>query len=258
MKYITSLLAASAMMVAAPAIAQDTYVSLSGGIKTQSDSDNNGAFSSDFTTGQGSDAIPLGTPLPAGTDVGWTTDFKSGYHLNAAIGKDMGALRFEGELSLEKAKVDTHTGVSAAGLDLTSQDAAVLITGQATGLGVTVGNLVADGQGDIKSTSVFANVFYDIETDSAITPYVGGGIGYGWNKVDYSPSATPIIDDKDNGFVWQAMAGAAFAVSDRSAITAGVRYRDSSDLEVDASLFPATFEVENTRTLFEVGYRLGF
>lgn len=257
MKTLFSLSAAMGLLAATPAHAGDIYLSLSGGITSQSDSDNEGEFTRDFLTGAGT-TIPAETPLPNGTDVGWTTEFKTGYMVNGAIGKDLGALRFEGELSLTKANVDTHTNVQAAGIDLTNEDAAVLIQEQNTNLGISVGNLVADGQGSLKTTSVFINAYYDFETDSALTPYFGAGIGYTEGQVDFSPTATPIIDDKEQVVSWQLMAGAAYEVSENGEIFGGLRYRASSDLEVDSILTPIQLDIENKATSLEVGYRMMF
>lgn len=244
-------------LLAAAAQAQDgLYASLSGGMSFQGDSDNEGVFPNGFTTGQGT-TIPAGTALPAGTDVGWTTEFDNGFVVSGAIGKKTeSGFRAEVELSYDSADVDTHIDVSAAGLDLTAEDAA-LLTGGADPLGLTVGQVVADGQGDISSLGIFANVYYDLATDSAFTPYVGAGIGYAKTDVDYSPSGVGIIDDDDSGFAWQVMGGAAFAVSDTTEIFGGIRYR-SQEADVEASLFPAEFEVENKRVFAEVGVRFSF
>lgn len=257
MKYLFCLTAATALLAATPAQAEDVYVSLSGALINQSDSDNEGAFTRDFLTGAGT-TIAAGTPLPNGTSVGWTTDFKPGYMINGAVGKDLGAFRVESELSFTKANVDTHTGVEAGGIDLTNEDAAVLIQEQNTNLGITVGDLAADGQGSLETSSVFINGYFDFETDSALTPYVGAGIGYTEGKVDYSPSDVAIIDDKEHFVSWQLMAGLTYQVSSGNEFFGGVRYRSSSDLEVDSVLAPFTFDVENKSTSAEVGYRVKF
>lgn len=249
-----------AAALAAPAQAQyfdDVYVSVSGGLVFPSDSDNDGEFTSDFLTGQGT-AIDAGTPLPAGTAVEWTTEFDTGYVINGAVGARFQGFRGEVELSYESADVDTHEGVTVAGeLAIDGEDAAIL-TGGVAPLGASVGAVVADGQGDISTLSVFANGYYDILLDGPLTPYVGAGLGWGRTKVDYSPSDVEIIDDKDSGFTWQVMGGASYAVNPTTDLFAGVRYRSSSDAEVDSTLIPATLDVENKRVLGEVGVRFGF
>jgi len=125
-----SLLLSFAALAAlsAPAAAQQ-YVSGSVGLNMQTDSDNEGAFSRDFVTGDGV-AVPPGAVLPAGTGVGWTTEFDSGLFVSAAYGYRLNEMfRVEAELSYQGADVDTHTDVQAGGSALGAADAAVLITG---------------------------------------------------------------------------------------------------------------------------------
>ncbi|MEM9014196.1 MAG: hypothetical protein AAGB02_03720 [Pseudomonadota bacterium] len=77
---------------AGAAQAGDTYVSITGSGVFLQDSDNEGAFSTDFSTGAGT-AIPAGTVLPGGTPVGWNTEFDTGFAVSGAIGKRFGAAR---------------------------------------------------------------------------------------------------------------------------------------------------------------------
>jgi len=252
----TVLVAINASVGLAPAAAQDNYVSFSAGVNFQSDSDNEGAFDGAFTTGEGT-TIPGGTTLPDGTAVGWETEFGSGMYGSLALGRRFGAFRGEVEFSGSQSDVDTHAGVEAGGIALDGEDAGVLITGS-DNLGVIVGDLVADGQGDISGAYFFANAYYDIATGTAFTPYVGAGIGVGMIDVDYPPSDVTIINDDASAFAYQIMLGGAYAVSDQASLFAGYRYRGTTDIEVDAALFSAEFEVENRSNILEVGFRWGF
>lgn len=246
-------LASSTVADAQMGLGDEAYVSVSGAVSLQQDSDNSGAFTSSFVTGAG-----VGVTVPAGADVGWTTEFDNGYAASAAIGARSGALRGEVELAFQSSDIDTHSGVSAAGLALDSVDAGVLITGSAP-LGVTVGELVDDGQGSIESLFVMANAYYDFSLgDMGVKPYVGGGLGYAQVDVDYSPSGVGIVDDDSGVLAYQAMAGATLPLSERIELFGGYRYRATEDVEVDVSLFPATLEIENETHLFEVGLRYAF
>lgn len=237
--------------------AEDIYVTLSGGWALQSSSTNEGSFTSDFTTGAGSADIPLGTPLPSGTDVGWETDFNNGYSFGLAVGRRYGAFRAEIELAYQRAGVNTHTDVSAAGLDLSAQDAAVLISGSEA-LGTDVQTLVADGQGSIKTWYGMINGFYDFDVDDRITPYLGVGVGVGFVDVDYSPSAVAIIDDSSTQFAYQVMGGLAYQLNDQTELFAGYRYRATMDAEQDVSLFPASLDIGNSASIVETGIRFSF
>ncbi|WDI32943.1 P44/Msp2 family outer membrane protein [Hyphococcus flavus] len=248
--------AASALAMTAAAHANDYYVSLSGGVSLLGDSDNEGAFDGDFTTGEGT-TIPGGTVLPDGTDVGWETDFDTGYAVSGAIGKSYGAFRGEIEIAYQTNDVGTHTGVTAAGIALDGEDAGVLITGSPN-LGVTVGDLVADGQGDLSNLFVMANVFYDFDTGGPLKPYIGAGVGVGFVDVDYSPSATPIIQDDATAFAYQGIAGLAYEVSPATDLFVAYRYRATTDVSVEADLFSADFDIENRASLVEAGLRFRF
>ena len=95
LKMIT-IAAGLAAAISVPANAQQ-YVSASAGFNFQADSDNAGAFTRDFVTGDGV-AVPAGTTLPNGTDLGWTTEFETGLFAAGAIGVRLNdAVRLEAE-----------------------------------------------------------------------------------------------------------------------------------------------------------------
>ncbi len=250
---------ALAVMAAGAASAQEDrgyYVAFSGGVSLLGDSQNDGAFDGDFTTGAGT-TIPAGTVLPDGTDVGWDTDFDTGYAFAGAIGRRYGPFRGELEIAYQDNDIGSHANVAAAGIALDGEDAGVLITGSPN-IGVTVGDLVADGQGDVSSLFVMANILYDFRTGGRLTPYIGGGAGVGFVDVNYTPSAVAIIQDEATAFAYQALAGVAYAVSPKLSLTAGYRYRATTDVDVEADLFAADFEIENSTSIIEAGLRLAF
>lgn len=255
----TSMIAAFCGAAALPgaAMAQDYYLSVSGGVSLLSDSDNEGQFDGAFTTGAGT-SIPAGTVLDDGTSVGWNTEFDTGYAVSAALGKRFNFFRGELEVAYQSNGVDTHSGVTVAdSIALDGEDAGVLITGS-DNLGVTVGDLVADGQGDLDTIFVMANVYYDFGAGGRFKPYVGAGAGVGFVDVDYSPSATAIIQDDATAFAYQAMAGVAYEVGPATELFAGYRYRATTDVEVEATLFSADFDVENSASIIEAGLRFNF
>lgn len=245
-----------AFATAGAAQAQDNYVSLSAGLSLLGDSDNAGAFDGAFTTGAGT-TIPGGTVLPDGTPVGWTTQFDTGYAISGAAGHRYGPFRGELELTWQRNAVDTHVDVSAAGIALGTEDAGVLVTG-APNLGVSVADLVAAAEGNVRTIFVMANIYYDIDTGGPLKPYIGAGAGIGFVNVNYAPSATTIIDDSATPFAYQGMAGVSYDVSPAASLFAGYRYRATLDPKVEATLFSADFEVENRASIIEAGVRFNF
>lgn len=243
--------------------AAQQYVSGSAGFALQSDSNNSGALTRDFVTGDGV-AIPAGTALASGTDVAWNTEFETGYFLSGAYGIRLNEyFRVEGEIAYSSNDVDTHTGVTVGGGDIGAADAAVLITGSAP-LGATVADVVADGQGDIKTLSFAVNGYYDVLLSEAgfdgkpVMGYIGAGLGVAEVEVEYSPSNVGIVSDTESALLYQFMAGVSMPLDDATEIFGGYRYRATEDVDVDSSLFPATLDVENQSNIFEVGIRYSF
>lgn len=249
--------AGAAALLSSTAFAQQ-YVSASAGFNFQADSDNAGAFTSDFATGEGV-AVPAGTVLPAGTTVGWTAEFETGLFAAAAYGwRFSDTFRIEAELSYASADVDTHVGVQAGGGALGAADAAVLITGSPA-LGVTVADLVADGQGDISSLGYAINGYYDLAIEELpFDLYAGLSVGLAELDIDYSPSDVTIIDDTQMVGFFQLMAGGSYPVIETTDLFAGYRFRQFSDAEADSALIPATLDIENTNHIPEFGVRFSF
>lgn len=237
--------------------AADYYVAGSYGLNAQDDSNNNGVFTSDFTTG----AVTGVTPplnIPADSPVGWSTEFDDGDIFSLAFGREFGQFRLELEYSRSTSDVDTHQGVSAAGLDLSGIDAGVLIAGNTSDLGVSVAGLVADGRGRIENSTVQLNAFYDFDLGTAVTPFIGLGLGQSEVDVRYNPSGVGVIDDDDSVFVYQLIGGMEYSLNDNVSVVGTVRYRDGDDAIVASSLLPADFEIENTGYTVDIGVRYTF
>jgi opacity protein-like surface antigen len=258
MKFIKlAALAGFACTLSGVAHAQEWYVGGAIGTLMQSDSDNSGATGS-FATGNGSPAVPDGTLIAAGTPYSWTTEFDTGVSGSIEAGLRYGnGLRSGIELFASRADVDRHSGVQLNGAGLDGVDAAVL-TGSSTQLGATVGQVVADGRGDISNLGVFANAYYDFNQGSDFQPYVGAGVGFAQVKVDYKPSGVQIIDGDDTVFAWQLKAGATWKFADRWEAYGEYAYRQSEDVSLDNRLFPGSLDIENRQSVIQVGLRYRF
>jgi opacity protein-like surface antigen len=241
-----------------PAQAQDFYVSGSIGRGYPDNVTNQGIFTSGFTTGQVTGVNPPLT-LPSGAPVNWRTNLDDGEFYGFAIGMKTGFLRYEVDYTWSKFGVSTHRGVNAGGINLSGIDAGVLLTGNVGDIGVSVANLVATDSGDIDTTTLMLNAFYDFDTGSKLTPYIG--LGLGWMNVDltYQPGGVGVIRDDDNVFAYQLVGGLNYEVNDSISVFASYRYRDSRDARVRSSLLPAAFDIEGTSSsTIDLGIRYSF
>lgn len=252
-----TLLSAAAVLSLSQIASADYYIAGSYGLNSQESSDNAGVFTSDFTTGSVTGVTPP-LAIPSGSPVGWTTSFDDGDVYTLAFGRAFGQLRVELEYSRSDADVDTHRGVSAAGLDLSSIDAGVLISGNQGDLGVSVAGLVADGRGEIETSGFQVNAMYDFDLGTALTPFVGVGLGQNNVDVTYAPSGVGVISDDDSVFAYQFIAGLAYAFSDNVSIVGSARYRDGDDATVRSSLLPANFDIESKSYVVDIGFRYSF
>jgi opacity protein-like surface antigen len=73
------------------------------------------------------------------------------------------------------------------------------------------------GSNDISITTVLGNLYFDVPTGTAFTPYVGAGAGYGWGTYDGGK-------DKD-GLAYALMAGTSVGLSDQLSLDVGYRFR---------------------------------
>ncbi len=97
--------------------------------------------------------------------------------------------------------------------------------------GILVGFQGDKGKVELDSQSIFLNAYYDIDTGTKFTPYIGGGIGYAKNEVSLSSSGLNISKD-DTNFAWQLGAGVAYAVNDNVSVDFGYRYTDMDEIDV--------------------------
>ena len=117
-------------------------------------------------TGGECDAAP---PLSA-----WTNEFGGGGGIAAglALGYDAGSVRFEGEYFRRVTAYDDRSDIDIfddVSLDKREQEI----------------ELAFGRVDDLQSHGLFANVYYDVGTSSAWTPYVGAGVGVERATLDY-------------------------------------------------------------------------
>lgn len=243
------------LMVAGVASSQEYYIGGSIGLAQQNDSDNSGTTGA-FTTGNLGDGSTLA--VAAGTPYGWSTEFDGGTALSGEFGARLGnGFRAGVEIVRSESDVDTHTGVTLGGGSIDAVDAAA-IAGSPTALGVTVADVVAVGTGDITTTGVYVNGYYDFNQDGALQPYLGAGIGFSDVSVTYRPSDIGVIDGSETKFGYQVKAGATWKLENQWEVFGEYAYRATEDIELDNQLFPGSLDIENTQNVFAIGVRYRF
>ncbi len=252
---LSSIIALSSLTMFNVALAQDGYLGGSVGLALQSDSNNTGQTGA-FTTGNLGDGTTL--DVASGTPYGWDTEFESGLALSAEIGvRYPNNWRIGMELAYTGGDIDTHNGVTLGGGSIDAVDAAA-IASSPDPLGVTVATVVADGQGDISSTGLFANGYYDFNPESAFRPYIGAGLGLAKVDVSYKPSGIDVIDESKTKLAYQLKLGATFSAQTKREYFGEYVYRATEDIDADNVLFPGTLDIENRMNVFTIGVRQKF
>jgi opacity protein-like surface antigen len=77
------------------------------------------------------------------------------------------------------------------------------------------------------------NVYYDFDTKTAFTPYVGFGLGMA--LVNFK---TPLYDENDNTMAWSIGAGVAYAINNNISIDFGYRYTDLGKAQLETKFQP--------------------
>ena len=236
------------------AMAEGPYIGVSGGIALPNDSSNTGETTAEVP------ATPDFGSIPVGSEIAWDTEFDTGFALGGQVGYAFeNGFRVELEGTYNEYGVDSHSNLTVGGGLLDGVDSAVLTRGAADAANPTVGDVLADGTGDVTNFGLFGNVFYDLQTGSGFKPYVGAGLGYQWTDVEFAPSGVAVADADDDGFAYQLMAGASFEVTETVELFGQYTYRDTTeDAEIPLTLLPATLDVESAQSLVTAGVRVKF
>ena len=163
-------------------------------------------------------------------------DFDAGYGIGGVLGytpktghKIVDQLRFEGEYYFRSNDFDELNAQTGASSQLS---------------------------GDIDSKSIMFNTYYDFETGTTLSPYLGGGLGVTEIEID---APTLALNDEDTVFAYQLMAGVSWAPQNllNTELNLGYRYLDASDpsFTTDAG---ATLDHQYEHHSIEAGARFRF
>lgn len=212
--------------------------------------------------------LSIGATVKSEHDTGYKLGGVLGYHLDSGI-------RIEGELFLARAEIAqiTNTEISLPG-PLSS---------------VPIGDVPLNPTGTAEQFGAMLNLWYDIETDSDWTPYVGAGLGliridqgdldYETNQlaeriatilarlqnpqapaVTFPPGFVPKPSATDTAFAYQFGAGIGYALSDTTTLHIGYRLQALNGLEFTGMNQAASVRAEtDLRVHFlEIGIRYRF
>ncbi|MDH3575292.1 MAG: outer membrane beta-barrel protein [Desulfobacteraceae bacterium] len=153
------------------------------------------------------------------------TEFDTGMVLEGAVGYDFGMFRAEGEIGYRKNDVDKF---SAFGLSV-------------------------EGNGDVDTLSFMINGYFDIETQSGLTPFIGAGIGYAKISAnDWSVGGIDIGSEDDSVFAYQLGLGLGYSVTKNWIIDIAYKYFATEDPDFEGT------EAEYDSHNITIGFRYAF
>ncbi len=250
-KLFAVLAAGTSLAFSGAAHAGEPYVGASAGLNLPSDSKNRGEFEGDVAATADFDAIP------SGTDLDWTTELDNGLDLNLLAGYRFdNGFRVEVQGFYNKANVDLHRDLAVGGTVIDGLDSAILTRGVANAANPTVGAVLSTDDGQIKNYGLFANALYDFKISESLVPYVGAGVGFTRQDVEYAPSGIDVVDDKKTRFAYQGIAGVTYRLSPSFELFGQYTYRATDRGDYDVNLLPATLGVKSEQSLFNVGFRI--
>lgn len=137
--------------------------------------------------------------------------------------------------------------------------------GPKTVAGIGGGINTASQKFEVKAHSLMVNAFYDFNTASSFTPYLGAGLGGAYLKTNYQTSmhngvSGSVSTSKTNwNLAWNVGGGLAFHLNENAALDFGYRYVDLGDAEtgnINLLNFNGSSKVDYTAHEFSVGLRL--
>ena len=221
----------SAAVMSTAAADEGFYIRLGAGLDMLKDSG---------IAGHKSDKFPTQLDATAAIDNGFTFQGAVGYGLD-------GGVRVEGE-------------VGYGANDITSLK--VREPGSLASIGVRK-NDTLPLTGELQATTLMANLWYDIDIDSGLRPYVGGGGGVAFVTAEATHTTKAkrmivMVDDRDTVFAWQVGAGLGYEFGDQGAVVSfDYRYHGTSKPTFTGAVTKTDFDAEYSGHYFGVGVRFG-
>lgn len=135
----------------------------------------------------------------------WRQQQDAGYAVAGQIGYGFGQIRLEGELGYRQNNLSKFT--DAAG--------------------------TPSAGGDIGGISAMANAFYDFDTGTRLTPYLGAGAGgLDVSAGNIAAGGVGVTNASQFVFAYQGIAGASYAINDALSLKADYRYMRSEKADL--------------------------
>jgi outer membrane protein OmpA-like peptidoglycan-associated protein len=116
----------------------------------------------------------------------------------------------------------------------------------------TTGAFDSTGGGHARTWSALVNGFYDINTGTRFTPYIGAGIG----AANVHASLGGVYSGSDTTLAYQGVGGVAYALTPNLSLTADYRYVATTDASFNSG--GARWNVENANHVVTAGLRWTF
>ena len=101
----------------------------------------------------------------------------------------------------------------------------------------------------LQNNSLLLNAYYDINTCTKWTPYVGVGMGVAMLKfTDKDAASSDKYSDRTYNFAWQVGAGVAYDLTSHVALDAGYRYINAGSAVFDKEIDDGDFSKEKVRS----------
>ena len=141
------------------------------------------------------------------TEDGYSVDLETdaGWNLAVMAGYKIGVARIEGEIGYQKNDADKFSGGD-------------------------LGSLSLSAGGDVDLWRFMVNGYYDFDTGTPWTPYIGIGIGFAnVSANDLTVAGIDIGSDDDTVFAYQVGAGLGYAINNTTTMFVDYRYFATED-----------------------------
>jgi opacity protein-like surface antigen len=176
-------------------------------------------------------ALLVSGPALAQPDTGFYLEGNLGYSLPDSV--DVSVDRVDGELELD----DAFVFGGAAGYKFPWFRLEANVSYRRNDVDkVKAGGADTGGDGDVESLVGLVNAYLDLDLDLPVRPFVGGGIGAAYLKVDAGDNSPIDVDDDAGAFAWNLLAGVGYDVTESVALTATYRYLRLEGTDFSADL----------------------